>query len=258
MKMADNGWSRFALGAAAGLAVGAYAATRSSPKLNAQRVCNVYRVVLTGGPCGGKSSSLAHVSAALQKRGFNVFAAPEVPTILLSGGCEYPGEAGAEKLEQFEMALLQLQVQMEDSFCRIAASTGRPSVVICDRGLLDVAAYLPADGALWRRLLRANGWSTGELMRRYDLCVHLVTAAKGATEFYVNKAKIEAQREAGDEAVTGNVERLETPEEAMALDTRIRAAWSGHARHAVVENTGSFETKMAETTQHILRLVGAS
>ena len=36
-----------------------------------------YRVVLTGGPCGGKSSSLADLSNWAKQKGFDVYAIPE-------------------------------------------------------------------------------------------------------------------------------------------------------------------------------------
>lgn len=106
----------------------------------------VYRVVLTGGPCGGKSSSLDDLTKALTKKGFDVMCVPEVPTILLNGGCKYPGTDGdQEALIVFEKALIQAQLQLERSFIEIAASTNRPTIVVMDRGLLDVAAYLPRE-----------------------------------------------------------------------------------------------------------------
>jgi hypothetical protein len=40
---------------------------------------------------------------------------------------------------------------MEESFLRIAASTGQPTVLIMERGLLDLPAYLPTKQ--WRQVL---------------------------------------------------------------------------------------------------------
>lgn len=127
--------------------------TATNPKKKIQKVFSengqtanyVYRVVLTGGPCGGKSSSLDDMTKALTKKGYDVMCVPEVPTILLNGGCKYPGtdSKNKEALIVFEKALIQAQLQMERSFIDIAESTNRPSLVIMDRGLLDVAAYLP-------------------------------------------------------------------------------------------------------------------
>ena len=46
----------------------------------------MFNVVLTGGPCGGKSSSQEMLSTALSKQGFAVYFVPEVPSLLISGG----------------------------------------------------------------------------------------------------------------------------------------------------------------------------
>ena len=78
-------------------------------------------------------------------------------------GCVYPGTwtdgvwAGPEaELLEFETALVKLQLQTEDSFEAIARATGRPTVLVYDRGTMDVGAYMPAE--IWDRLLARTGW----------------------------------------------------------------------------------------------------
>jgi hypothetical protein len=83
-------------------------------------------------------------------------------------------------------------MQMEDTFTYIAASLDGPSVVVCDRGCMDIAAYLPEPQ--WKATLRAVGVCVGGLLRRYDAVVHLVTAADGAEKFYTT-ANNAARRE---------------------------------------------------------------
>ena len=46
----------------------------------------VYKVVLTGGPCGGKSTAMSELSARLKSLGYEVFLVPEAATLLISGG----------------------------------------------------------------------------------------------------------------------------------------------------------------------------
>lgn len=36
----------------------------------------IYKIVITGGPCGGKSSSLARIQKDLSEKGFRVFSVP--------------------------------------------------------------------------------------------------------------------------------------------------------------------------------------
>ena len=52
----------------------------SKMKLKNQQV---YRVLLTGGPCGGKSSALATLNDELTRRGFHVITVPETATTVL-------------------------------------------------------------------------------------------------------------------------------------------------------------------------------
>jgi len=202
---------------------------------------NVHRNVLTGGPCGGKSSALDALRKALVKKGIDVYCAPEVATILFSGGCVFPGLDGGDALVSFETALTQLQMQMEKSFGCIAQSTGKPSIVFLDRGILDNAAYLPEEG--WAKVLTATGLTTSELLHRYDSVLHLVTAADGAEQFY-KWGKV--MDDSG-----GNVYRQESPEIARELDQKITKAWAAHGNVGRIENKGSFKDKMDDATAFI-------
>ena len=53
---------------------------------------------------------------ALQALDFEVYCCPEVPTILINGGCSYPGLADDKRKEllEFEINLMRLQMQLED------------------------------------------------------------------------------------------------------------------------------------------------
>ena len=72
-----------------------------------------------------------------------------------------------------EQGLIELQMQLEDSFFKIAASTGRPSICFLDRGLLDIPAYLPPKQ--WQDVLDATGFKEADMAERYlrnfELCL---------------------------------------------------------------------------------------
>ena len=51
----------------------------------------ISRIVLTGGPCGEKSTALTSVSERLKDHGIRVYRVPEAATILFGGGA--PKEA---------------------------------------------------------------------------------------------------------------------------------------------------------------------
>jgi hypothetical protein len=226
----------------------------------------VYSVVLTGGPCGGKSSALKDFTKKLNEHGYDgtcfslylsldltsythlqlktVYTAPEVPTIMINGGCQYPGMEGKEELDEFETALLKLQLQMESSFTQCAASTGRPSVLVLDRGLMDPAAYLPTEQ--WQAILEKNGFKEEDFLSRYDLVLHLVTAADGAEKFYVYN----------DGTSKGNNSaRKETPEQARVLDAKIKECWVHHKNQAIIHNGRPFKAKIEEATGKVIEMI---
>jgi hypothetical protein len=202
----------------------------------------VITVVLTGGPCGGKSTSLAHLSDALTKERYNVLTVPEVPTLLMSHGAHFPGIDGdPDQLLAYETRLVQLQLQLEATFTALAAvntaSNGWPSVVICDRGACDVAAYMPPQ--LWAATLHRLSTTHAALLKRYDVVCHLVTAADGAEAFY---------------GVENNATRTETAAEACAADRRTRESWRDHPTLGVFPNrTGqSFADKVNDVTSYVV------
>ncbi len=45
----------------------------------------MYTVVLTGGPCGGKSTALATLTKHLRAQGYEVYSVPEIPTLVFTG-----------------------------------------------------------------------------------------------------------------------------------------------------------------------------
>ena len=160
----------------------------------------IHRIVLTGGPCGGKTTALAGISERLQSLGYRVFLVPEAATMMITGGCTFEG-ATAGHVHAIESNLLRLQMAMEEAFLGVAGDIDTPSVLICDRGTIDVSAYLPPE--IWQALLDENEWSmVGLRDQRYDAVIHLVTAANGAEAFYTTSNNA-ARRETPGEARGG-------------------------------------------------------
>lgn len=133
---------------------------------------------------------------------------------------------------------MNLILSMERAFVRIAGQTGRPSILLCDRGIMDCKGFttqlqwnecLDRLGKIATQSGDKYGHFTDEvLLARYDGVVHLTTAAKGAEEFYKSGMTID---DSGKQ-----VFRRESVVEARAQDDRMLAAWRGHPRHCVVEN----------------------
>lgn len=47
---------------------------------------NVTRILLTGGPCAGKTTALAQISQDLTQLGYKVLVVPEAATLIMKGG----------------------------------------------------------------------------------------------------------------------------------------------------------------------------
>jgi len=126
---------------------------------------------------------------------------------------------------------------MEDLYYDLACRHDGPAVIICDRGTMDVSAYLPKH--VWNVLLDSFGWTEVALRdQRYEAVIHLESAAVGAPEHYTTE---------------NNEARLETPEQAAALDRAVQTAWIGHPHLRVIDSSTRFEEKI----ERILRAVSA-
>ena len=223
----------------------------------------VVRICLTGGPCAGKTSVMQHLIDNATREGFDVLTAPEVATLYFNSSYQFPDINSPRFVEEkytFQLSILKLQLTLERAYTDLAASTGRPTIVIFDRGMRDCLAFM-APGE-WPRALEtlnqemANGPAgriTDEYtLQRYDGVVHLVTAADGASEFY--KFGV-VEDDSG-----GRVYRRETPHEAVEQDQRINAAWKEHPRHVIVTNEqpNGFEGKLQEATDAVLAIARLS
>jgi hypothetical protein len=84
---------------------------------------------------------------------------------------------------KFQENLLRTMVQMENTFFELGDSCTRNCLIICDRGAMDASAFI--DKEKWETLMRNNGWNAVELRdNRYNQIIHMVSAAKGAEDFY--------------------------------------------------------------------------
>ena len=197
----------------------------------------ISKIVITGGPCAGKSTAMSWVQNAFTQLGYTVLFVPETATELITGGVA-PWTCGTNA--DYQMCQLKLQIEKEKVFEK-AGSTMKTEklLIVCDRGALDNKAYM--SDADFKEVLRSMGANEIELRDSYDAVFHLVTAARGAEEFYTT---------------ANNSARTETIEEARELDDKLIAAWTGHPHFRVISNTCSFEEKMKNLVAEITSFLG--
>ena len=115
---------------------------------------DIKKIVLTGGPCAGKTTALVRIIEHFSGLGFKVFTIPEVPTLMTQAGMNYLTKNQAFFYEG-EKATLELQLALEDKFLRMAQQCKKPSVIVCDRGAMDISAYMTPE--MWADITRAVG-----------------------------------------------------------------------------------------------------
>lgn len=199
-----------------------------------------YKFVLTGGPCAGKTTALARVSTFLRERGFEVATAPEAFTTLVNNGASlsYFGTEGMDAVIQ--NSVMSVQESLEDGLEHVLRARGLPAVLLCDRGLMDGAAYLSPER--FGALMKLRGRSVTDLREgRYNAVFHMVTAADGAEEFYT---------------LENNSVRSESIDQAILVDRNTQNAWVGHPHLFVVDNQSDFEGKLQRLVETVARLVG--
>lgn len=204
--------------------------------MNSKRV---HKVVLTGGPCSGKTTGQARLSKFFENLGWRVFRVPETATHLLSGGVEF-NQMDADSVEEFQEDLLLCMIQTEETFFRLARKCEQNCLVICDRGTMDARAYMSEES--WDRVLKRNGLNAIELRdKRYDQVIHLVTAANGAEEFYNTE---------------DNPTRTEGLELARMRDQATGEAWTEHPHLETIDNSTDFDTKLKRVIGAVCLKVG--
>ena len=200
---------------------------------------DIKRIVLTGGPCAGKTTALVRVIEHFSSLGYKVFTIPEVPTMFTQAGMNYLTK-NPDFFYEGEKATLEVQLALEDKFMRMAQACRKPALIVCDRGAMDISAYMKPE--MWDDITRAVGVSTQELRdARYDAVLHLVSAADGAEQFYTTSNNA-SRNEAADE---------EGLKMARMLDKKVIDAWTGHSHLRVINNHEDFDKKLNRVLKEI-------
>lgn len=184
------------------------------------------RIVLTGGPGGGKTTA-----ADLYRReiGEEVVIVPEAATLLYLGGFPRSGENGVRRATQ--RAIYHVQTNLED----VQAAHYSSRVLLCDRGTIDGAAYWPGDPLEFFHHMET---SLEKELSRYDAVIFFETAAVG-----------------GIAIEGGNSARIESLEEALELDRKLKNIWVRHPRFVFVPHNVSFIKKVTQGLEEVAKIV---
>ena len=172
-------------------------------------------LVLTGGPCAGKTSVIEALKPLLDD---HVTFVPEVATMLFAGGFPVPGrnlEYDRADHLQLQRAIGIAQLTLEGLCAKMAAKRGH-QLMICDRGLWDQAAYVDME---WEEYAELLSVPFDELEYRYDKVLHLQSLAVTAPELY---------------QVDNNAVRYEIVETAIATDRKLQKVYARHHNALII------------------------
>lgn len=200
----------------------------------------IRKIVLTGGPCGGKSMGMSFLASKLFEEGYYPIQVPEAPTILMNAGVT--PVRGVVPLREFQESVIDLILSLEAIAERTAHASRHPKpIIICDRGIMDTKAYMPP--TMFAEVMKERKLDAGSVRNeRYHAVFHLQSAAVGAEHAYTQE---------------NNTARFETLAEARLADERTLLAWRGHPNLLVIDNHGkTFDQKLSFLWEKVSRELG--
>ncbi len=184
---------------------------------------NKIKIAVTGGPSGGKTTLIETLKKELKSQ---VSVVQEAASILYRGG--FPRRSTDENKVHAQRAIYFTQMELESLICHESKST----VIVCDRGSLDGAAYWPHAESMFFSSLSTT---RDRELKRYHWVIHLDTAP---LEQYDDTDPV----------------RIESYNEANSLNEKIRIAWRGHPQRFIVRKNSDFLEKI-KTSMLIVKMI---
>lgn len=116
-----------------------------------------YKIVLTGGPCGGKTESIDFLSKKLIDQDYSVKIVNETANSLLK-----LGYMPSVNISTFDFQNLLFKIQFLNEY----TSEGKSNILLCDRGLFDGKVYIGESD--FQNILDLNKVKEKEISSTYD------------------------------------------------------------------------------------------
>lgn len=199
----------------------------------------VYRILLTGGPHGGKSTMLGIVQKHLQASNVQPVVVSEAATQVI----DMVDENSVPDWLTFQQAIAKIQVAHERVAENIVEHLGTASttVMVFDRGILDGKVFTPTGH--WETVL--GDIQVDPLTLRpvglpaYDVVIHLETCA-------IDQEKYCSRH------------RLHDAEAAVRADKKLFQLYGSHAKFLFVPYSDNFDIKIETVCTRINHVLGIS
>lgn len=199
---------------------------------------NIISIVCTGGPCAGKSTFMTRAQEIFTERGYKVLIVHETATELITGGITpAPDNIG---MYGFQKYVIRMMLEKEAVYQEAARELKDENILILlDRAILDNRGYVSEEE--WNEILGSFNLTDDDVLKRYDMVLHMVTAANGAAEAYT---------------LSNNAARYEGVEDAIRVDNMILKGWENHPNRVIIGNETDFEPKIKRAIQAIFTFLG--
>lgn len=190
-------------------------------------------IVLTGGPCSGKSTLMALFR---KEHGNLLHCVPETATIVIDQVGAKPPIDDPVAMRTFQRVIYRVQNSFEKVAHRQAFKDGKAALLL-DRGTIDGAAYMPKGV---NDLAHVCETTMDDEYARYDGVICLDVPPRAVYD--AHKAE--------------NPARTETHAQAVALGDRILSAWGDHPKFRYVRGK-TLDEKIAAARAALNELIGA-
>lgn len=201
---------------------------------------NIHKIVLTGGPCAGKTKVIEGITKKLKKN-YYVITIPETASEQINNNMFPQGNQNHNF--KYQENILQAQLTKEQVAMNYAQSiidnnldilkNKKDVIILYDRGIMDNRAYLTHQE--YNNLLQTYNINELEYLNKYDLVFDLISTATAKPELYEL-----------------NDTRYETIEEAALKDQLTSSAWLLHPNLYTIMPTDTIEEKIKIIYTHII------
>ena len=159
---------------------------------------NIKKILITGGPCAGKTTSINEIKKYYEEKNYKVFIVPEAPTLLITGGI-IPQEIGNMN---FIKLVINVQMKLQQYYQEKANEINENEVIIIFDGCpIDCMKFINKEE--FDDIIKEYNSSYEKLINQYDGIIHLESVVNNFPELYNtqnNKArgtdkKVAAKRE---------------------------------------------------------------
>lgn len=197
---------------------------------------NIIKIVITGGPCAGKTKSIELLKQYYESNGKNVFIIPETSTEIIRMGFKWWNKS--VPVNVYQKLIFKYQLEKENIVLDTIINSNIDNVVVLfDRGLLDGKAYMKSED--YDRMIMDYNLSYNDLYNRYDIVLYLQSVAIKYPELFSDE---------------NNELRKSNLLQAINFDKQVKHIWAPHKKFIEIESYISYENKKHAILQKIKKL----